>query len=161
VVVYETARDARWLILEPYEPVITHRGDEVFEPSREVMAKHFTLPHIYNLHVGWEETLTEYLCKYLEPGDQVEVYSCLAGEETLIRTGEERIVDLEDVIQGRYELQRMRLPPEIPFTHYLAPSVPQVQYQIGPVELIDHVARVVKELEQITVVLHKAQEQGF
>lgn len=161
VIVYKTARDALSLTLEPYSPIITRRGDKMFEPSREVMAKHFTLPYLYNLFVDSEEILTEYLCKYLEPGDQAEVYTCWAGDETIKRRGKERIVDLEDVVCGRYAPDQTQVSPGTNFTRYLAPSAPQEQNWIVPVKRIDYVVEVIQETGLEGVVLSKAQEQGL
>ena len=160
VVVYEAARDARGLSLEPYSPVVTRRGEEAFETSRKAMAKHFTLPFLYNLVADSEDTLTEYLCKYLEPGDQAEVYSCWAGEETQKRKGEDRIVDLEDVVRRRYTPDLSKVSPGNAFTRYLAPGAPQTRNRIGPVKRIDYVVEVIREIGLEGVVLSKAREQG-
>jgi hypothetical protein len=160
IVVYETARDARLLILEPYTPIVTHRGDEVFEPSRKVMAKHFTLPHLYNLYVSSKETLIEYLCKYLQPGDQAEVYTCWAGEETLKRKDIGEVVDLDEV-EWEGNVPNCKRLSDNPFKRYLAPSKPNLNSQIGPVKRIDYAVHVLKEQESVLVALHKAQEQGL
>ena len=160
VVVYEAARDARGLSLEPYSPVVTHRGDDVFEPSLKTMAKHFTLPFLYNLVADSEDTLTEYLCKYLAPGDRAEVYSCWAGEEAQKRKGEDRIVDLEDVVRRRYAPDLTQVSPGSVFTRYLAPGAPQTRNRIGPVTRIDYVVEVIREIGLEGVVISKAREQG-
>ncbi len=161
VIVYETVSDTQGVRLEPYEPIITHRGGEVFETGRKVMAKHFMLPHLYNLYVSSEKTLMEFLCKYLQPGDQAEVYTCWAGEEKRKYKGEVQIIDLEDVVQGRGLSGQMQSSQGSAFTRYLAPSVPQLQYRIAPVKPVNHVMEVIKEKGHVGVVVHMAHEQGF
>ncbi|NLD60772.1 MAG: hypothetical protein GX647_14095 [Clostridiales bacterium] len=159
VVVYETFRDARYLSLEPYSPVVTRRGNAVFEPSRETMARHFALPYLYNLSVNNEATLLEYLCKYLAPGDRAEVYTCWAGEEELPRKGPERVVDLEDAVCGRYEPDR--LGKDGGFTRYLAPREPQVQNPIAPIEQIDFAVQIIREDGFQGVSVSEALKQGL
>jgi hypothetical protein len=161
VVVYETVSDAQGLRLEPYSPIITHRGSEVFEAGMKVMAKHFTLPCLYNLYASTEKTLIEFLCKYLHPGDQAEVYTCWAGEEKNKFKGEVQIIDLEDVVQERAAPDQLQSINGNAFIRYLAPRMPQLQNRIAPVKPVDHVMQVIKEEGQIGVVVHKAQEQGF
>ena len=161
VVVYETAYDAHGLRLEPYTPIITREGNKVFETNMEEMAKHFTLPFLYNLYVSSEKKLMEFLCRYLQPGDQAEVYTCWAGEEKKKFKGEVRIIDLEDVVQGRNLSDQLQPSKGNAFTRYLAPRMPQLQNRIAPKKPIDFVMEVIKEEGHVGVVVHKAQEQGF
>lgn len=161
LVVYETFSDAHGLRLEPYSPIITHRGGEVFETGMEVMEKHFTLPYLYNLYVSSEKTLMEFLSKYLQPGDQAEVYTCWAGEEKNEFKGEVQIIDLKDVVQGKLEPDQLQSSNGNTFVRYLAPRMPQLQNRIAPVMPVDHIMQVIKEDGQVCVVVHKAQEQGF
>lgn len=161
VVVYETISDRHGVRLEPCQPIITYRGNEVFETSKEVMAKHFTLPYLYNLDVSFEKTLAEFLCKYLQPGNQAEVYTCWAGEEENTFKGQVRIIDLQDVVQGRNLTNLSQSPKGNVFTRYLAPSTPQLQNRIAPIKPIDHVIEVIREIGDVCVLVHKAHEQGF
>ena len=161
VVVYETFSDFHSMSLEPYEPIVTRRGSDIFETSMDVMAKHFTLPYLYNLDMGSEKMLSDYLCKYLQPGDQAEVYTCWAGEEEETFKGQIQIVDLQEVVQGRNLSDLLQPTQGNAFTRYLAPSTPQLQNIIAPVKPVDHIMEVVKEDGDVCIILQKAREQGF
>jgi len=61
---------------------------------------HFTLPYIYYLGMGCcEVVLRDFLCEYLKPGENAEVYYCWAAEEREERDRKwDQVVDLQDFI---------------------------------------------------------------
>ncbi len=161
VVVYTAYSDIHGVSLKPYEPIITRRGGEVFETGKNAMARHFTLPYLYNLDVSSGKMLVEFLCKYLQPGDQAEVYTCWAGEEEETYMGDVQIIDLEEVVRGRCQSDQLQLLNRNSFTRCLAPRIPHLENKIAPIIPIDHVMQIIKEDGSVGISVHKAHEQGF
>jgi len=145
VAVYETAKDAQRLSVEPFSPRVDSRGapapgdpkktvwKEYNRTSEQVLMRHFTLPFLYNVEGSWE-MIAEYLCKYLRPGERAEVYECWAGEEALPRKKKkDSAMDLEEFTPGSPVPEQSGREGRNGFVVYLAPRAPKGDCGIMPV----------------------------
>lgn len=129
VIVYETFQDYHGVSIQPFESDGTGSGTRELW---EVVRPQFSLPYLYLVSFDRTAKLEEYLCKYLQPGDKAELFTCWAGDEGKERDhSQDRIIDLQWVLDNNGRTDEQNVSKE-GFTLYLAPKAPASEIDMQP-----------------------------